>query len=194
MTRKLKAIAMIVVLALAGYGAYTVYSHVQRTEPVVKTVVTDSNLPVLIDSIKALGQWSLVSADMAQEVDTVDDGFLGSGLGGDSVRMVFYGTLHYGIDMTRIDDGWVRVSGDTAYITLPQAELLDNRFLDERRTQVVGGDQDFANRKSVRSAMTRKAKTLMAEKGSNNIAVARKRAEEELLKVFRRNGYVVKFV
>lgn len=192
MIRKIKAIIILVLVVLAAIGIYAIYRQVHGTDPIVKTVETDHQLPILMDSIENIGQWSLASVELEQEVDTVDGGFLGTGLGSDTVRMVFHGTLHYGIDMTKMTGDWVRGDGDTAYVSLPQVVLLDNRFLDERHTRLVEGDQDFANKPSVKGALARKAKALMIAKGNASVkSKAQKKAEEELRKVLLRHGYKV---
>lgn len=192
MIRKVKLIVIIIVLVLAGIGVYAIYKQFHGSEPIVKTVETDHNLPVVFDSIRAIGQWSLATVDVEQEVDTLDNGVFGTGLGKDKVRMVFHGTLHYGIDMTKTDADWISGGGDTAYVSLPSVVLLDDKFLDERRTRVVEGSQDFANKPEVKAGMARKAKALMIDKGNGSIPSTQKKAEEELRKILLRHGY--KFV
>lgn len=158
---------------------------VSKTETVVKTT------PVNLDSIKRIGQWSLVTVELDQIVDTVDKGFFRD----HDIEVMYHGTLHYGIDMSKLQDDWVKIINDSiAEITLPEAQLLDQHFLDERNVKVILGDDDqkFINRPEVRSALVGKAKAEMIKKGNAHKAEAQQKAEAEISRLFASHGYIVK--
>lgn len=153
-----------------------------------KTEVVVTPTPVNLDSIKAIGQWSVLSVELDQVVDTVDKGFFTS----HRISVGFHGTLHYGIDMAELKDGWARIENDTAaYVILPQVRLLGNAFLDERQTKVYEGrdDMDFVNKPSVKAALVRKAKAEMKRRGDEHLPEARSKAEQEMTRIFKSHGY-----
>lgn len=163
-------------------------SFVGGDKPVVQTVTKVKPTPVNLDSIKRIGQLSVVTVELDQIVDTVDDGFFND----DEIEVMYHGTLHYGVDLTKVQSDWVRTVGDTAvYVKLPPVGLLDNRFLDERRVKVIVGeeDQEFINRPEVRANLVRKAKAEMIRKGDTHKAEAQEKVEKTMQKLFSSHGY-----
>lgn len=153
-----------------------------------KTIVEVKPTPVDVDSIRSIGQWSVVEIAISQIVDTVDRGFFSD----DKIEVMYHGTLHYGIDMTKVGKDWVRTEADSVvFIHLPDVTLLDNRFLDERDVKVILGDndQDFINRPEVREALVAKAKAAMIKKGDTRKEEARRKVESELQHLFKSHGY-----
>lgn len=187
--RKLKLIATAVIIALACVGVYYIYKVVTGNKPVASSEIIDDDTPVLLDSIKSIGQWSLLSIEMDQTVDTVDNGLLGMRIGCKPVSVQFHGILHYGIDMKQLRDDWARTSGDTVWIILPPVKLLDTNFLDERKVTVIDGNQDFINKPSTRSALAKKAKAAMVANGNQRIGDAEENAKAELRQIFAQHGF-----
>lgn len=154
-----------------------------------KTEERDNSLPVVLDSIKTIGQWSMLSINTDVEADTVDNGFLGTKIRRKPVRVRYHGTLHYGIDMTELREDWAKVHGDTIDISLPAVKLLDERILDETDVKVIEGSQDFINRPAVGAALAAKAKRLMIAEGDKRKDEARRNAEETITRIFKYHGF-----
>lgn len=153
-----------------------------------QTEVVVTPTPVNLDSIRAIGQWSFLTVEMDEVVDTVDRGLFSS----DRISVAYHGTLHYGINVAEARPGWVTIVGDTAVtVVLPPVKLLDDRFLDERNVKVYEGrdDMDFINKPTVRAALVRKAKAAMIRRGRENIPEARSKAETEVRRIFSQHGY-----
>lgn len=188
MLNKIKALAIIIVCIVIIVVIVKACNWAHDGKPVTRTEVTVKPTPVNLDSIKRIGQWSVVTVDLDQIVDTVDKGFFSD----DEIQLMYHGTLHYGIDMSKVKDDWVRVENDTTvFIHLPQVTLLDNRFLDERNVKVILGenDQKFINRPEVQAAMVRKAKASMIRKGDTHKEEARRKIENDMKRLFSVHGY-----
>ncbi len=163
-----------------------------KTEHVVSQTVAETKpTPVNLDSLKRIGQWSVVTVELEQSVDTVDKGFFHD----TAIELLYRGTLHYGVDMMKVKDDWVRVVDDSvAIVTLPEVQLLDDRFLDERNVKVILGDGDekFINRPEVKEALVRKAKAEMIRQGDTHKPEAKKKIEDEITRLFSSHGFTVR--
>lgn len=183
---KIAAIAAACIAIIAAIFYLLHFTRNVHTGHTTEVAVTPT--PVDLDSIRAIGQWSFLSIELDQVVDTVDKGFFSS----DRISVGYHGTLHYGIDMSKVGNKWVRIEKDTIVdIILPAIALLDVHFLDERNVKVYEGsdDMDFINKPQVRAALVRKAKTAMIRRGNEHIPEARQKAEEELRRIFSAHGY-----
>ena len=186
--RNIKLIAVAVVCIAIIIGAVYMCHFTKSVKTGHTTEVTVTPTPVDLDSIHNIGQWSFLSIELDQVVDTIDKGFFSS----DRISVGYHGTLHYGIDVAEARPGWVTIAGDTAVsVVLPPVKLLDDRFLDERNVKVYEGrdDMDFINKPTVRAALGRKAKAAMIRRGRENIPEARGKAEAEVRRIFSQHGY-----
>ena len=64
-------------------------------------------------------------------VDTVRRGLITN----DRLSRIYYGVVRIGVDLGKTKDGWLTTQGDTIVALLPPVGVLDNRFIDESRTQ-----------------------------------------------------------
>lgn len=87
--------------------------------------------PTQIQSIKNIGQWSFLTINDEEMIDTVRTGFFSD----DQLVRIYYGTLQLGIDMNDTSDEWITRSNDSIVILLPEVRLLDKNFIDEARTR-----------------------------------------------------------
>lgn len=186
--RNIKLIAVAVVCIAIIIGAVYMCHFTKSVKTGHTTEVTVTPTPVDLDSIHNIGQWSFLSIELDQVVDTIDKGFFSS----DRISVGYHGTLHYGIDMSKADKDWVKIENDTTVnITLPAITLLDKRFLDERNVKVYEGndDMDFINKPGVRAALVSKAKAEMVRRGDQHKGEAQAKAESELRRLFTSHGY-----
>lgn len=87
--------------------------------------------PTQIQSIKDIGEWEFLSVSAEEMVDTVRKGFISD----DEMVRIYYGTLRLGIDMQKMEPGWIVTKGDSLEMTLPKVRLLDKDFIDEAKTK-----------------------------------------------------------
>lgn len=185
---KIKLAAVVVVCLIVMVAVLYMCHAAKNVTAGHQTEVVVTPTPVNLDSIRAIGQWSFLTVEMDEVVDTVDRGLFSS----DRISVAYHGTLHYGINVAEARPGWVTIVGDTAVtVVLPPVKLLDDRFLDERNVKVYEGrdDMDFINKPTVRAALVRKAKAAMIRRGRENIPEARGKAETEVRRIFSQHGY-----
>ncbi len=96
--------------------------------------------PTVIREIRELQRLETVSYTMDKIISGErDNPILPKFLAGDRLLLVVHGEAIAGIDLSKIQPGDVRVSGDTVSIHLPQAEIFTTR-LDNAKTRVYSRD------------------------------------------------------
>lgn len=152
------------------------------------TIGTDNRIeltPTQIQSMKAIGEWEFLSVSAEEMVDTVRKGIFRD----DELVRIYYGTLRLGLNMHRLQQGWIKAEGDSVAMTLPKIGLLDKDFIDEARTKPFfesgkwkPEDRDALYRKAYRQMMSH---CLTQE----NLQAAEHNAEEQLRNMMRSMGY-----
>ena len=180
---KIAAIAIGVILAVTAL--IWLKGSVEQTE--VNVEVDDSiNLtPEQIESIKAIGQWEFLSVSDEQMVDTVRKGFFSD----DQLVRIYYGTVRLGIDLQRVDSGWISTHGDSIEVTLPRITLLDRDFIDEARTKSFHESGRWKPRD--REALYQRARRKMLAHcmTPQNMETARKNGEAQFRQMMRSMGF-----
>ncbi len=142
-------------------------------------------LPTQIQSIRDIGQWEFLSIDDEELVDTMRSGFLFD----DHLVCIYRGTLRLGIDMQEIREENISVSDDSLSISLPQVSLLDDRFIDEARTEIFfesGQWSAYAHDELYHRAKEQmKARALTAENRNRTQQLA----EQQIRQLFQAMGY-----
>ena len=140
--------------------------------------------PTQIQSMKAIGEWEFLSVSAEELVDTVRKGLFKD----DELVRIYYGTLRLGLNMHRLQQGWIKAEGDSVAMTLPKIGLLDKDFIDEARTKPFfesgkwkPEDRDALYRKAYRQMMSH---CLTPE----NLQAAEHNAEEQLRNMMRSMG------
>lgn len=141
--------------------------------------------PTQVKSIESIGQWEFLSVSDEELIDTTRHGFFGD----DKLVRIYYGTLHLGIDMKDVKEGWMKADQDTITCTLPPIKLLDNNFIDEAKTHSffetgkwTGKDrQDLYNRAYV--AMKKRCLS------QANITSAENNAQSQFFKMMKAMGF-----
>ena len=64
--------------------------------------------PTQIQSMKAIGEWEFLSVSAEELVDTVRKGIFKD----DELVRIYYGTLRLGLNMHRLQKGWIKAEGD----------------------------------------------------------------------------------
>ena len=151
------------------------------------TIGTDNRIeltPTQIQSMKAIGEWEFLSVSAEEMVDTVRKGIFRD----DELVRIYYGTLRLGLNMHRLQQGWIKAEGDSVAMTLPKIGLLDKDFIDEARTKPFfesgkwkPEDRDALYRKAYRQMMNH---CLTQE----NLQAAEHNAEEQLRNMMRSMG------
>lgn len=141
--------------------------------------------PQQIQSIKAIGQWEFLAINDEVMVDTVRRGFFSD----DQLVRIYYGTLRLGVDMHRVQPGWIEAKGDTIVVTMPPIGLLDEDFIDETRTKSFyeSGKWDAKARKALLDKAYRKMKSDCLT--PSNIDIAQNNADLQMRNVMKAMGY-----
>ena len=142
--------------------------------------------PAQIRSIERIGQWEFMAITDEELVDTIRHRTFQRD---DRLVRIYRGTLRLGIDLTRCQEGWVMVHGDTAILRLPPITLLSNQFIDEARTRAFyeRGTWDAP----AREQMYQKAARQMRRRAltTDNIHQAESNAREQMRNLFRSFGF-----
>lgn len=151
------------------------------------TIGTDNQIeltPTQIQSMKAIGEWEFLSVSAEEMVDTVRKGIFRD----DELVRIYYGTLRLGLNMHRLQQGWIKVEGDSVAMTLPKIGLLDKDFIDEARTKPFFESGKW--KPEDRDALYRKAYTQMMNHclTQENLQAAEHNAEEQLRNMMRSIG------
>ena len=64
--------------------------------------------PTQIQSMKAIGEWEFLSVSAEELVDTVRKGIFKD----DELVRIYYGTLRLGLNMHRLQKGWIKAEGE----------------------------------------------------------------------------------
>lgn len=151
------------------------------------TIGTDNQIeltPTQIQSMKAIGEWEFLSVSAEEMVDTVRKGIFRD----DELVRIYYGTLRLGLNMHRLQQGWIKAEGDSVAMTLPKIGLLDKDFIDEARTKPFFESGKW--KPEDRDALYRKAYTQMMNHclTQENLQAAEHNAEEQLRNMMRSMG------
>ena len=148
--------------------------------------------PTQIQSIKNIGQWSFLTINDEEMIDTVRTGFFSD----DQLVRIYYGTLQLGIDMNDTSDEWITRSNDSIIILLPEVRLLDKNFIDEARTRsfMESGKWTSADR----HALYRRAQAAMIRRCVTpaNLRRAEQQAAtqfDELMRAMGFNNVIIRF-
>ena len=151
------------------------------------TIGSDNRIeltPTQIQSMKAIGEWEFLSVSAEEMVDTVRKGIFRD----DELVRIYYGTLRLGLNMHRLQQGWIKTEGDSVTMTLPKIGLLDKDFIDEARTKPFFESGKW--KPEDRDALYRKAYTQMMNHclTQENLQAAEHNAEEQLRNMMRSMG------
>lgn len=151
------------------------------------TIGSDNRIeltPTQIQSMKAIGEWEFLSVSAEEMVDTVRKGIFRD----DELVRIYYGTLRLGLNMHRLQQGWIKAEGDSVAMTLPKIGLLDKDFIDEARTKPFFESGKW--KPEDRDALYRKAYTQMMNHclTQENLQAAEHNAEEQLRNMMRSMG------
>lgn len=141
--------------------------------------------PTQIASIQRIGQWEFLSIADEELVDTLRRGFFSD----DELIRIYYGTLRLGIDMSKAQSDWITTNGDSIIVILPSVQLLDDRFIDETRTQSFFEKGSWTD--ADREAMYQTAYTRMKARCLNaaNIKSAEENASRQFYQLIRSMGF-----
>ena len=180
---KIGAIAIGIILAIAAL--WWLKGSVEQTEIGVEVNDRINLTPEQIESIKAIGQWEFLSVADEQMVDTVRKGFFSD----DHLVRIYYGTVRLGIDLQKVDSGWISTSGDSISVTLPRITLLDRDFIDEARTKSFHESGRWKPKD--REALYQRARRKMLAHcmTPKNMETARKNGEVQFRQMMRSMGF-----
>jgi hypothetical protein len=141
--------------------------------------------PTQIQSIKDIGEWEFLSVSAEEMVDTVRKGFISD----DELVRIYYGTLRLGIDMQKMEPGWIVTKGDSLEMTLPKVRLLDKDFIDEAKTKSFYESGKWSLKD--REALYQKAYRQMIQHclTKENLEAAQSNGEAQMRNMMQQLGY-----
>ena len=141
--------------------------------------------PTQIQSIKDIGEWEFLSVSAEEMVDTVRKGFISD----DELVRIYYGTLRLGIDMQKMEPGWIVTKGDSLEMTLPKVGLLDKDFIDEAKTKSFYESGKWSPKD--REALYQKAYRQMIQHclTKENLEAAQSNGEVQMRNMMQQLGY-----
>lgn len=141
--------------------------------------------PTQIQSMEDIGEWEFLAISDEEIIDTVRHGFFGD----DQLVRIYYGTLRLGINMKQVQEGWIRMDGDTVVANLPPVKLLDEDFIDEARTQSFFEEGKWSQQD--RKKLYYKAHTAMKRRclTKKNYETAEQNAKEQFTRLLRSMGF-----
>jgi len=96
----------------------------------------DLSQPAVVQRIQRLQRLETVVYSMEKIVTgTQDNAYLPKFLGGDSILLIVHGEVTAGIDLAKLDESKIKISGRSIEIDLPPAEIFSTR-IDNGRTRV----------------------------------------------------------
>lgn len=141
--------------------------------------------PAQIQSIRHIGEWEFLSIKDEEMVDSTRPGYLFD----NHLVRIYYGTLRFGIDLSKVESEDFIIQGETLTAHLPKAGLLDNNFIDEARTKSFHETGKWSN--NDRNDLYLRAQAKMTERcvTPEIIGTTQRLAKEHLEKIFQAMGY-----
>lgn len=192
MIRTIKRIGIcLILLAFLAFGGWVFWMN-KDNEVAVEPQQQVELSPTQVRSIEAIGQWEFLAVSDEELVDTIRKGFFSD----DQLTRIYYGTLRLGVDMSRVQERWVTMRGDTIVCTLPPVQLLDKNFIDESRTRSFYESGKWSN--ADREALYLKACDMMRRRclTAQNMNAARDNGRTQFRHLLQTMGFdkvVVKY-
>ena len=159
----------------------------QEAEPLaaVKHETEIAETPDEIKAVRQIGQWEFLSVQTEELVERHESRLLGE----KHLVRIYYGTVRLGMDTADFSDDWFAAKGDTAVLTLPPIEILNEDFIDEARTLTFyeEGTFDATTKQAMyaEAAAAMKARALSA----HNLKQAKAAAHRHFKALFQAFGF-----
>lgn len=182
---RLRILGVILVVLVVVFAVWWVSHTVSHSSVSIGSDKKIEITPEQIRSIKAIGQWEFLSVSDEEMIDTVRKGIFSD----DHLVRIYYGTMRFGVDLSKTKPGWIMSRGDSVVVILPPISLLDDNFIDETRTKSFyeSGRWTAADRE----AMFGRAYNRMRSRGYSrtNIESAENNADAQFRNMLRAMGF-----
>ena len=185
MNWKYKIAGIVVAFIAAWLLVWWMKGCISKAEIGVEVDQSIDVTPEQITSIKAIGEWEVLSIASEELVDTIRKGFLSD----DHLVRIYYGTVRLGINMHQVEPGWIVATGDSITVTLPQPGLLDKDFIDEARTKSFYQSGKWSHQD--RDKLYQKAYRQMLGHSltKENLRIARENGETQFRRMMKTMGF-----
>jgi len=178
---------LVVIAVLAAIAAAFMYFKGIGPMASMKMEINDSieDNGQLVTDMKAIKQWEFLVINEEEVIDSVIKGRIYD----DVLVRIYYGSLHLGVDLAEMADSALQISGDTVIAQLPPIKLLDERFIDEARTQAFyekGTWKDEAKGKLLNKADRVMRKNCLTKE---NFKLAEENGMQQMESFFRSLGF-----
>jgi hypothetical protein len=189
------AIALVIVVAVIGLSFVAVIGLflLHRTQPKITSTAT---VVLQIQSLSELVTVKYVIEKVvpleAPKPNTVEHLPVISGLRDDKIILLAHGVVKAGVDLGKLTNSDVNISGEKITLTVPSAHVTD-AYLDERNTQVL--DRQTGLLRSFDKNLERTARQYALgeiQRGARQNGIEREandRAHEQLTRLLKSLGY-----
>lgn len=186
---------ILLLIGAIATGVWYVRQHLQNGEPILAVQHTEAIMttPEEIRAIRDIKQWEFLAVETEELIEHHESHTFGD----KHLVKVFRGTLRLGINMEHATDEWFRADSSAchfggkprAVLTLPDIELLDDKFIDEARTISFHESGTFSPKVKEQlyneAAAAMKARTLSEQ----NLSAARQAAQDQFTRIFHALGF-----
>ncbi|MCF0203321.1 MAG: DUF4230 domain-containing protein [Bacteroidaceae bacterium] len=185
MRRLQKILTALAVLSVCGIVFFAIKQCRTDATVVSKTETKHSNATLV--ALKEIRQWEFLTIQDEEIIDTTRSRLFGD----DTLIRIYYGTMHIGIDMGKLNEQSVKTDKEKQKITvvLPNIELLDERFIDEALTKSFYESGEWTKddyKQMLARAKSKMKKRCLTEK---NITLAQENARRSIAQILMAMGY-----
>ncbi len=182
-------IITILTLLLLALAIHSLVKSCEEGGPISISFDSDNSIeltPAQVTHIKKIGKWEFLSMQMEEIVDTTNKHWI---MSDDELVRIYHGTIRLGVDMETLADDWFEAQGDTAIVHMPAIMPLNEKFIDEARTQTFYESGSWTNQ--AREELYRKAERRMKQrlKESNAYQQAEQNGKEQVNALMRSFGF-----
>lgn len=183
--RYLMAALYLAIAVVIIYFAIQLVRGIGDAEISIGSENTINVTPERIAKVKSIGQWEFLQVTDEVVIDTIRRRPI---MADNRLTCIYYGTVRLGINLDNAPADWITNRNDTIEVRLPAPSVLDDRFIDEARTDVFyqnGKWGSYAREQMYGRAVAQmKAFALSPE----NVAAVRKAAEMRFESLFKSLG------
>lgn len=175
-------LTIIAIAILAVIGCFVWLRHETKDDSFSFGLEESINsTPTIVDKMHTIGQWEFLAINDEELIDTIRRGFFSN----DELVRIYYGTIRLGIDFSTCTEEWIRQEKDSVIVTLPEIRPLDEKFIDEARTNSFFESGKWDN--EARKAMYNRAHQRMLTRclTKDNINKAQENAAEQIKRMLQ---------
>lgn len=174
---------------IIGYFLYRMEQYINKTDLIGFSISDNQQInhtPVEITRILRINKWEYLSIETEELIDSVKKGIFFD----DRLVCIYKGRLSLGLNMQKLPENWIRITGaDTLTLTLPCVTLLNDRFIDESKTDVFLETGSWKEREKEELYLRAEKKMIQRACSAENIQTAKEQAQRHFSQLLRTLGF-----